>query len=457
MTRQQKTAEKPGIHKSISRREFMRTTGVGVMAGLGCNFITPGKILADNKKLKILQWSHFVSPFDDWFDNTYVKEWGKKHDTQVIVDHISYAQLKYKAVAEVMAQEGHDLFMFVDPPPALEAQVIDHREVYQKCEELYGKPVPFALKSTYNPKTNKYFGFADSYSPDPINYRKDLWDDVGIYPDTWDDVLTGGAKIKKKHGIPVGIGLSKDIDSNMAMRAIMYSYGASVQDEEGNVVLNSKQTLEAVKFVRALFKEAMTPDVLYWDSAANNSFMLDGNGSLVVNAISISRTAEREKQYSDISKVIWLAKPPAGPVRRVGLEHIISIYVIWKFSKNIEGAMQFLVDYVGDSRKAFLANRFYNFPCFPDTIPDLKKLISKDPNADPTDKYKILEDVVDWTTNVGHPGYANAAIDEIFGKGVITTMFQKAAMGELSPEEAIRQAEKECIDIFSKWKDKGIV
>jgi hypothetical protein len=54
----------------------------------------------------------------------------------------------------------------------------------------------------------------------------------------------------------------RGIGSNMAMRAVMTSYGASVQDEKGNVVINSKQTLEAVKFVRALFKEAMTPEVL---------------------------------------------------------------------------------------------------------------------------------------------------------------------------------------------------
>ena len=269
-----------------------------------------------------------------------------------------------------------------------------------------------ALKSTYNPRTEKYFGFCDSYGPDPINYRKDLWDGVGFYPDTWEDVRIGGAKIKKKYGIPVGIGLSKDIDSNMAMRAILYSYGASVQDEEGNVVINSKQTLEAVKFVRALFKEAMTPEVLNWDSASNNSFMLDGRGSLVVNAISISRTAEREEEYAEVEGKIWLAKAPAGPVRRIGLAHIISVYVIWKFAENIEDAKQFLVDYIGNFRRAFLANEFYNFPCFPDTVPDIDTLIAEDAKAEPPEKYKVLGDVMDWTTNVGYPGNVNAAIDQ---------------------------------------------
>ena len=50
-------------------------------------------------------------------------------------------------------------------------------------------------------------------------------------------------------------------------------------------------------------------------------------------------------------------------------------------------------------------------------------------------KYKVLGDVLTWATNVGYPGYANAAIDEIFGTWVINTMFAKASTGAMSPEE----------------------
>jgi multiple sugar transport system substrate-binding protein len=334
--------------------------------------------------------------------------------------------------------------------------VINHREIYLECEKRYGKALSLAIKSTYNSRTKKYYGFSDSYAPDPINYRKDLWDGVGMFPDTWEDVRIGGAKIKKKYGIPVGIGLSEgDDDSGMAVRAILYSYGASVQDEDGNIVINSKQTLEAVKFVRALFKEAMTPEVLNWDPTSNNNFMLDGNGSLAVNAISITRTAE--KKNKEMSKKIWLAKTPEGPSGRIGLEHIMAIYVIWKFAENIEGAKKFLIDYIGNFRKVFLASELYNFPCFPETVPDLKKLIANDSSADPPDKYKVLGDVQEWATNLGYPGHANAAIDEIRGTGVITTMFRKAATEDSTPEDAIKEAEVRCKHIFTVWRERGLV
>ncbi|MFX1555588.1 MAG: extracellular solute-binding protein [Promethearchaeota archaeon] len=437
----------------ISRRGFIKAAGAGMVAtGLGANIIIPGRVLAGRKKLKIFQIG-FPQSFVEWF-KTYAREWGERNDTEVIVDTGFW--VSQNAVAEVKAQKGHDIHL-LPWPAAFEGQVIDHREVYQECEKIYGKAIPFAVKNTYNPKTKKYFGFCDSYPPDPINYRKDLWDGVGMFPDTWENVRVGGAKIKKKYGNPVGIGLSKELDSSMVLRTILYSYGASVQDQEGNVVINSKQTLEAVKFVRALFEEAMVPEVLGWDAMSNNGFMLRGKGSLVVNAISVTRAAEKDKVMAEISKKIWLAKPPSGPVRRMGLPHFRNIYSIWKFAENIEGARQFLVDYIGDSRKAFLACEFYNFPCFPDTVPDLKKLIANDPKADPPDKYKVLEDAMEWTTNVGYPGYSNAATDETWGKMIIPEMFAKAATGELTPEDAIKEAEARCKDIFAKWKDRGLV
>ena len=438
----------------ISRRRVLRTAGaVGLAASVG-PFVITGRARAA-KTLKILQWVHFVPAYDKWFNGTYIKEWGAQNDTEVIVDNIGIGLINSRAAAEVSAQQGHDLFLFNWPPPVYETQVIDHADIYQEVERKWGQPIELAVKSTYNPKTKKYFGFSDSFVPDPVNYRKDLWDDVGMTPNTWDDIRVGGRKIKEKHGIPVGIGLSAEIDTGMALRAIMYAFGSSVQDANGNLVLDSKETLEAIKFVKALFEEAMTPEVLAWDPSSNNRFMISGKGSLALNAISITRTAENKKL--PIADDIWLAKAAQGPVRRIGLEHVMNVYTIWKFAENIDGAKKFLVDYIGNFRQGFLNSEFYNFPCFAKTVPDLKQQIAKDSKANPPDKYKVLEDVLDWATNVGYPGYATAAVDETFNTWVLNTMFAKAAVGAETPENALKAANATCKRIWAKWKKKGFI
>jgi len=63
----------------------------------------------------------------------------------------------------------------------------------------------------------------------------------------------------------------------------------------------------------------------------------------------------------------------------------------------------------------------------------------------------VLATALDWATNVGFPGYATAAIDEVFNTFVLPTMFAKVARDELSPEESARAAEREIKRIFDKW------
>ena len=443
----------------IYRRRGATRRGV-IKAAAGLGLLASARPLvrpayAEKKSLKILQWSHFVPAYDKWFNNQYVKEWGAKNDTEVTVDNINLGLIPSRAAAEVSAQKGHDLVMFLSPPSVYEQQVVDMKEVYDECEKRHGKPIDLAVKSTYNPKTKKYFAFSDSFVPDPINYRSDLWNDIGMKPDTWDDIRTGGKKIKDKTTIPVGIGLSAELDTAMAMRAIMYSFGSHEQNVEGHLTISSKETLEAIKFVTALFKETETPEVLAWDPSSNNRQMLAGKSSLVINAISVTRAAENDKL--PIHEKILLAKAARGPVRRIGLEHVMDCYVIWKFADNIEGAKKFLVDYIDNFKQGFLASEFYNFPCFANTVADLKQIISNDPKAVPHNKYAVLSDVLDWATNVGYPGYSNAAIDEAFNTWVINTMFAKAATGADTPENALKQAETAMKAIWAKWQDRNLI
>jgi multiple sugar transport system substrate-binding protein len=440
--------------KGVSRRDFIKLTGAGGLAAgaLGPAFLFPERAAAQQKTLKILQWSHFVPAYDTWFNGTFAKQWGEKHNTNVVVDNINLVDLNTRAASEAQAKKGHDLFMFLSPPAAYESQVIDMTHVYQEVEKRHGKKIDLAHKSTYNPKTKKYYAFSDSYAPDPGNWRKDLWSEAGFPngPDTYDDLRAGAKKIRDKTGHPCGLGLSQELDTSMAMRALLWSFGGAEQDPEGNVTINSKNTIEALKFMKALYEESETPEVFTWTPPSNNQAMLAGKVSYVANAISITRQAEREKL--PIDKDIMISHALKGPVRRIAAEHVMNCYVIWEFAENKEGAQQFLIDYIDHFHDGFVAGQFYNFPCFPKTVPDLKKEIATDSRATPPTKYAVLGDVLDWATNVGYPGYASAAIDQAFKSWVIPTMFATVAQGKASPEDAAKTAEAEYKRIFERFK-----
>jgi multiple sugar transport system substrate-binding protein len=444
--------EKKG--KGVSRRDFIKFAGAGGIAAgaLGPAFLFPQRALAQQKTLKILQWSHFVPAYDEWFNKKFAKEWGDKHNTNVVVDNINLVDLNTRAASEAQAKKGHDLFMFLSPPAAYENQVIDMSHVYQEVEKKHGKKIDLAHKSTFNPKTKKYYAFSDSYAPDPGNWRLDLWSQVGFPngPDTFDDLRKGAKMIKDKFGNPCGIGLAQELDTSMAMRALLWSFGGAEQDPDGQVVLNSKNTVEALKFMKALYEESETPEVFTWTPPSNNQAMLAGKVSYVANAISITRQAEREKM--PIDKNIMLSRALKGPVRRIAAEHVMNCYVIWEFAENKDGAQQFLIDYVDAFHDGFVAGQFYNFPCFPATVPNLQKEIADDSRATPSNKYKVLGDVLDWATNVGYPGYASAAIDQAFKSYTLPTMFATVAQGKVSAEDAAKTAHAEYQRIFDRFK-----
>jgi multiple sugar transport system substrate-binding protein len=200
----------------------------------------------------------------------------------------------------------------------------------------------------------------------------------------------------------------------------------------------------------------MTSAVFAWNASSNNDEFLAGRLSLALNAISIARSAElRGLSFNKDIGILPIAK---GPAPRRGLEHVMGVYVIWKFAQNKAAAKKYLVDIGTKYTGHFLNSYFYNFPAFPRSVSNVKVRLAKQtdyPN-ELRGRYTILDEISKkYTFNVGFPGYSNAAIDEVFSKGVIPEMFARVARDELSPEDAMRAAHRSISAIFKKWRARG--
>jgi multiple sugar transport system substrate-binding protein len=442
----------------LNRRELLKRAGLGtavvLYSGGAAKTAVAGAPKFRHKQLKttlrIIQWRHFVPAYDTWFDNTYTKVWGRKNDCEVIVDHINLTDLPARAASEVAARSGHDLFQHLSPPAAFEDQVINLKDIVQQATKKLGPMKGVARRSAYNPKTKKWFGWPDNYVPDPVHYRTDWWGEAGVKPTTWDNVRRGAAKLKAD-GHPIGIGMSNELDSNMALIALMQCWGAYIQNANHQVTLNSKATRDAVSFMADLYRRGMTSDVFAWVPASNNNAFLAGRISLAFNAISILRTAEG--QNPTLARNTAIAPIPKGPKQALGLEHVMGVYSIWKFAANKRQAKKFVYDmmvpnYVGH----FLNSKYYNFPGWPGAVKNIKRRL----DADPSGKYGVLDRIARTATaNVGYPGFSNAAIDEIFNTNLIPQMFAEVAQGKKSAAESVRDTHRESQRIFRKWRNRG--
>ena len=195
----------------------------------------------------------------------------------------------------------------------------------------------------------------------------------------------------------------------------------------------------------------MPLDVLRWDGASNNRFMLTGEGCFTIDSLSIARAAETMRL--DFARDLRLAPMPAGPASRLGSFGYYT-YSIWKFAENPDAAKKFLADLVGRSSDAFIASGFQNMPCYPDTVPNLEALTGRAGDGMPS-KYDLMKDVASWTTNAGHPGYTNPAISEVYEQGIVAKMFADVATGRLAPEQAMDRGDGEERAIFDRWRERG--
>src|SRR3984893_2803005 len=417
----------------VSRRRFLKQTGVTLLAAGSAPLLSAPLVsnaMADTKARSIVQWSHFVPNYDKWFDQ-FAKDWGEKNKISVTVDHIPVANVAARAAAEASAGSGHDLFGWNGAGGAhlYRKFLIDMGDLVKSVEQKYGKVSTIGRQLGYNQDDGTWSAFPDYYINFPSMYRKSLWDAIGMKPDTWDNLRIGGAKLKAK-GNPVGISLGHSNDPNTTWRGLLWSYGAAVQDEAGKkVVLNSKETIEAVKYAAALYKEAMTTDVLSWNDASNNQYIASGVGSYIVNPISAYRTAQTLNKT--IADDIFVMEPPKGPVRQM-MGGASEFYGIWKFAKNKETALEFLKYYTDNWPEAFKASAGYNNPSFANLVPKPMPILSDDPTSTPRDKLAILQDSERWSAIPGYPGPASPAIDEIYNNFTIPDMLAKTATGAMS-------------------------
>ena len=451
----------------VSRREFLRTTGTLTVAGLGSGLLaactgpssSPGPGSGGGKQLRILQWSHFIPAYDTWFDG-FAKQWAKDNGVTITVDHIDNADLPARSASEINAGQGHDLIEWIVPPSSLEPSLLDLTDIVQEAEQKHGPQISFCKASSFNPTTNRHYGFCHTWTPDPGDYRKSLWEPVGLPngPSTWDELLTGTTEIKKRSSVPAGIGMSQEVDSNMAARALIWSFGGSIQDAHQNVAINSPQVIDAVDYMARLFKQSMTNEIFSWTAASNNQGLIAGRLSYILNSISAYRSAQGSNP--DVANDIFFVPALKGPSGKGFVaEHVVRSYIIPKYSKNVDTAKKFLLFLADHSVDTAKNSKLYDFPAFKNSPAwsQLPGWLDSDPfKSQPANKLALLKDAESWSTNVGYPGPASAAESEVFNTFVLPNMMADAAKGTPA-KQAVAKAEAQIKPVFQKWRKQGLV
>ena len=301
--------------RTIDRRVFLKAAGVAAGATVASGI--PGIVAAQKPssfpkgtKLNILEWVSFVPASDVEFKRL-AAEFGKLAGVDVTVDLINMNDLNPRIASAIETKAGPDIIMMISNWPHLYADGL--ADVDDLAEEIATRDGAFYGHNRAVSVVGKRWKALPLCSvPSTWAYREDWFKEAGSgkFPDTWDEWRKLGMALKKK-GQPMGQAFGHSLgDPNNWAYSVTWGFGGAEIDESGKVAINSKETLEAVKFTVSVWKDCLDEGGLAWDDSSNNRAYLAGTISGTINGASIYFVAKR--QFPDIAKVTTTATCPRG-------------------------------------------------------------------------------------------------------------------------------------------------
>lgn len=409
----------------------------------------------DGTAISLLQWKHFVPSYDDWFDR-YIREWGDANNVSVQVDRVNFAELPTALAAQIDAGQGHSIIELPSSPASFVAGLHDLSDINSQARATFGAVHDFCTAVSYLPESDYFYGYVAGYALNHGNYDIELWTEAGYPagPASYEDLLAGGRAIYQSTGIPVGIGISPEIDSEMALREVIWSFGGSVQDENGKVVFNSPETIAAVNYLAQLHDEAMTAEVFGWTGASNNQALIAGEASFILNPDSAYRSLQKVDQAAAAN--IGFTPALLGPAGAFGGAHVwVSVIPSYVQDAELQAAKRFLLDYTANYSDVAFHSELFNLPCYPETVAELDSWLDDDPfGSVPADKFAILKTGIDHAVNFGYPGVSSPAIAQVYAEHIIPKTIAQVALGKSTAEEAVAQAHERIEAIFAAWSSR---
>ena len=422
----------------ITRRGFLRLGGpvlIGIAGGVAG---APASWAA--RELGILTAVNYAPASDVKLDELG-KRFAKASGVTVRINHVQSVQMPAKLSAELMARSGHDIVSLeMHYPWLFQPGLADVSDIAGELARKHGEWYP--LLRDHAQVKGQWLGVPLLFASFPGSHRIDLFEKVGERPpDTWDDLLRAGRKLKKL-GHPVGFAISQTTDSVTTIYSVLWCFGARDVAEDGkSIVINSKETEAAVEYIRALYADAMDPVVLSWDNASNNQYLNSGVGSWIHNPISHYVVAKEKKM--PVSEQTGFHPSPAGPAGRhtVGVPRSLGI---WKFSRNVDVAREFLRWFYEPAQyqEWIMSGDNYNHPVWRD--------MENHPVWDIDPKYKPLKTVIQYSHLYGWPAPPDERIQLVTNSYIIPNMIAKVVTNAARPREAIVWAETEIKRMFDQ-------
>lgn len=287
-----------------------------------------------------------------------------------------------------------------------------------------------------------------------LHYRSDLFEEAGVTPPkTWKEMAEVCEVLKEKipDAYPFGHAIAACDDSETHNLWIMRCFGGRYWDEEGNVVVNSPETIEAINFILDLYKAGyIPPTTVEWDSSGNNKTFLTGESTMAINVTTLYNSILTGDQADTLGPITNVSQFPLGDYETWMNPGTISLS-IFKGVKDLELSKELLV--YAMQTEWYNDYMSMNFPVF---IPVYTATRDSNIWAEKVGGQSILQSE---PSNQGY-GYPckDSAVIRADGYACTNFLLSKTILRVLvdgeSVEDSVAQLEQELIDLKQEMIDQ---
>ncbi|MSP00865.1 MAG: extracellular solute-binding protein [Acetobacteraceae bacterium] len=438
----------------VSRRSLLKVTGTtaaaattGGLAGILASGRAPA--YAQTSTVHWLKWNDFVPAADEHLRKKAIPEAEKALGIKITLETINANDLQARTTAAIQSKSGADLIMAFNSNCQLYAESL--ADVTALCEAVGPSQGGYydTMKGNCHDGKN-WISVPYCVIPGLIAYRKSWFNAVGAttFPATWEEYRAVGMKLKAA-GHPLGQTLGHTFgDAPGFAYPFMWSFGGKEVEADGKTVaINSKETIESVKFMAGFWKDAHDEGGLAWDDSSNNRAFLSGTIAATLNGASIYiESVRRAAQYmtedgKEMRTDIAHAPMPRGPGGASAF-HGSQSTMVMGYSKNQKAAVDFLRWFHTPANFEPWFTSQKGFASGPTKVWETNKMWDEDPVMKP----------FRTAASVGRvPGYAgrpNQKAAEALTKYIVVDMYAKAVQG-MAAEASVSWAEGELKKIYS--------
>ena len=403
------------------------------------NVPPPNLPIEKNASLRILRPAKFVEPDEVIFrENT--KKFADATGVQVRVDFSGWEDLRPQTAVTANTGAGPDVVVgWTDDPHLYADKLIDLTDVAEYLGKKYGGWYPLAEKYGKKFGTNQWLAIPMGASGGPALYRESWIKEVGFdsFPDKIDGLLDLCRKLKKS-GHPAGFALGHAVgDANAYCHWLVWAHGGAMTDEQGKVTINSKATVEALKYAKAMY-ETFIPGTNSWLDPSNNKAMLAGELGLTQNGVSLYYSAKNspDPKIAAIGADMNHAYMPIGPAGQVTQGALAINAMAFKHTKFPNAAKAYLTYMMEVEQYDKWMSGSFGYWGQPLRAYEQSAVWDSDP------KIKLYKETMEKSRWYAWPGAITEQSGAVMADYVMVDMVAAASTGDSTPEDAAKEAER---------------